>query len=633
MRICIVIQSEAFRDSAGMRIRYDRFQENLDGTGASIESLTIAELSAAKTLDHDVYVFCKTFETGALLLARRLRAAGKTVGQDVFDDYFSQYSDRRLQRFRNWLRDMAPATDYAVCSTPRMAEVLKAYLPAVKVTAIEDPVSGFDPAAVRRLADAKVAAARASRTLDVVWFGIGDNPYFPVGLIDLAACESALAQIERAGWTVNLRIVTNRRPFNGAGGEILRRLGTGFDLLEWSEEVELESLRRATVALVPVNAQSFSRAKSMNRAVTALNAGCQVLNLGYPLYERLGDFIYRSPEDLIVDLDAGEARASGSRVDDLATKLAELADPRQAAEAFVAAARDALSNGPSKESSNRLVCLIHGRASQIGNHKAVGAIGGLSVSTPFTKGRWNFPVRFDRLGRELVMRTTPELAARHELPVRGEDEAKQILDLKFVKIDTRALGLPQFLIDLPDPAHPILGLPIYEDVMRFVADACRKAFPGADVLVSDTSPIALALGQPKPLKVAGRIKDGSKIAALAPAQGKPRGSHWPLPRRRSAKDDLARALQLLSESNLYDAAWYLDQYPDVAASGADPAKHFLEFGWREGRNPGPNFATRAYLKRYPDVAEQGINPLLHFVEYGKAEGRTASRVRTDLIVR
>ena len=632
MRVCIVIQSDAFRDSAGMRIRYNRFQENLDGSGASIDALTVAELSAAKTLDHDVYVFCKTFDTGALLLARRLRAAGKTVGQDFFDDYFSQYSDRRLQRFRGWLRDMAPVTDFAVCSTPRMAEVLKSYLPAVKVTAIEDPVSGFDAAAVRQLAEAKIEAARASRTLEIVWFGIGDNPYFPVGLIDLAACESALAQIERAGWKVDLRIVTNRRPFDGAGGEILRRLSVGFELLEWSDDVELDALRRATVALLPVNAQSFSRAKSMNRAVTALNAGCQLLNLGYPLYERLGDFLYRSPDDLIADLEAGTLRASGERIDDLAAKLTELADPRQAAERFVGAARDAQSSG-SKGDARRLVCLIHGRASTIGYHKAVGAIGGLSISTLFNKSSWNFPVRFDRLGRELVMRTTPQIAAKYELPVRSGDQPKRILDLEFVKIDTVALGLPQFFIDLPDPAHPILGLPIYEDVMRFAADACRMAFPGADVLVSDTSPIALSLGGLQSAKErTGRLGKPVKVAAPASARNKD-ATHWPLPKLRKAKGDLARALQLLSDSDLFEPGWYLQQYPDVAASGADPARHYLEFGWQEGRNPGPEFSTKAYLKRYLDVAEQGINPLLHFVEYGRAEGRTAPRVRMDAIAR
>src|SRR5689334_15150373 len=101
MKICIVIQSEAFRSSAGMRIRYDRFRECLQGTGVSLEVAICSDLVASKIFAHDVYIFCKTFDTMALLLARRLRALGKVIGQDLFDDYFSQTDDPRLQRFRD----------------------------------------------------------------------------------------------------------------------------------------------------------------------------------------------------------------------------------------------------------------------------------------------------------------------------------------------------------------------------------------------------------------------------------------------------------------------------------------------------------------------------------------------------
>jgi hypothetical protein len=70
----------------------------------------------------------------------------------------------------------------------------------------------------------------------------------------------------------------------------------------------------------------------------------------------------------------------------------------------------------------------------------------------------------------------------------------------------------------------------------------------------------------------------------------------------------------------------LERYPDVADSGLDPAHHYLEHGWREGRNPGPAFSTRKYLKTYKDVAERGVNPLLHFIEFGQWEGRQAHPV-------
>ncbi len=49
--------------------------------------------------------------------------------------------------------------------------------------------------------------------------------------------------------------------------------------------------------------------------------------------------------------------------------------------------------------------------------------------------------------------------------------------------------------------------------------------------------------------------------------------------------------------------------------------HFLLSGAYEGRTPHPLFDTAFYLRKYPDVAAAGINPLVHYVRYGAAEGR------------
>jgi hypothetical protein len=70
----------------------------------------------------------------------------------------------------------------------------------------------------------------------------------------------------------------------------------------------------------------------------------------------------------------------------------------------------------------------------------------------------------------------------------------------------------------------------------------------------------------------------------------------------------------------FDRDYYLDLYGDIAASGADPLTHYLESGWREGRDPSPAFSTRHYLEAYPEVADAGINPLHHFLTVGRAAG-------------
>lgn len=631
MKICIVIQSDAFRDSAGMRIRYDRFRESLDPHVATIDAATTAELAASRTLDHDAYIFCKTFDTPALLLARRMRAAGKTVGQDLFDDYFSQTSDPRLQRYREWLRDMAPVTDFAICSTPRMAEVVRPYLPNVRIGVVEDPIIGFDAARIAVSAEAKVEQARSSGVLDVVWFGIGDNPFFPVGLTDLAACEQEFALMTRLGWTVQLNIVTNRRAFEGVGAESLRRLSVPFEVIEWTEETEHKALAAAVVAIIPVNGQAFSRAKSLNRAVTALEAGCQVLSIGYPLYDRLDPFIYRSTERLITDIRGGTPRVSSRTAKRLSDRITSLADPVKAANAFVNETRAGMQAGQRALSGS--VCLIHGQGSTISIHKAVGAIGGLSVKTIFCKASWNFPVRFDCHGSEIVMRVTPQVASKFALPLRDGRDVSRIGDLDFVDIDHAAMGLRTLHVEAPEQTNSILDLPLYADVVSLAEEGCRLAFPESDVLISDVS---ARLNRPAradlPKRPRARTKPADRPAAekQKALRGEEAfgGVRWPMLRgigrlRGRLGNQSARAADLLTGSSLFDAAWYLSRYPDVAASGLDPVRHYLEFGWREGRNPSPSFSTKGYLKANKDVAQHGLNPLVHYIEHGQVEGRKA----------
>ena len=80
-------------------------------------------------------------------------------------------------------------------------------------------------------------------------------------------------------------------------------------------------------------------------------------------------------------------------------------------------------------------------------------------------------------------------------------------------------------------------------------------------------------------------------------------------------------VRVIESSQLFDGGWYLREYPDVVAAGANPAEHFLLHGAEERRNPGPGFDTAFYLRTYPDVAENRVNPLVHYAIFGANEGR------------
>lgn len=91
----------------------------------------------------------------------------------------------------------------------------------------------------------------------------------------------------------------------------------------------------------------------------------------------------------------------------------------------------------------------------------------------------------------------------------------------------------------------------------------------------------------------------------------------PVPMCRGTEAQKAHNLALLAQqSGLFDAAWYLRRYPDVAAAGMDPWQHYLHHGHKEDRDPGPRFSGSGYQFSVPEARDQ--NPLLHLLNTDQA---------------
>ncbi len=73
----------------------------------------------------------------------------------------------------------------------------------------------------------------------------------------------------------------------------------------------------------------------------------------------------------------------------------------------------------------------------------------------------------------------------------------------------------------------------------------------------------------------------------------------------------------ISPHPLFDGAWYLDQYPDVAEAGLNPLAHYLMRGHVEIRDPHPDFDTQAYFRGGSNVGQCGLPPLVQFL--GKSQ--------------
>lgn len=78
---------------------------------------------------------------------------------------------------------------------------------------------------------------------------------------------------------------------------------------------------------------------------------------------------------------------------------------------------------------------------------------------------------------------------------------------------------------------------------------------------------------------------------------------------------------------LFNAPFYLAQCAAAREAEVDPLTHYLEIGWREGRDPSPTFSTNGYLQANADAAGAGVCPLVHYVTVGIFQDRTPQAVR------
>lgn len=491
MKICVVVPNEDYLKQAGARIRYRRIAAFLEATGHRLTLLPVGEF---KTIDHDVYLFSKCFDASALVIAQMAASNGRMVGVDLFDDYFSQKDDSRFQRLRGWLMGAFANADFVLCSTPVMRRVAEQYAPTVPAFVMNDPYERHDIRSLRQQVTRKHATLWAKGVLNVAWYGMGDNPYFPVGLSDLVAFSGDLDTLEGRGFDVRLRVLTNARAMTGDGLAALSALTLPYDIREWSEAEESRLLAWSHVVFLPVSAQNFSIAKSLNRAITALCAGNQVLSAGFPLYKPFDDFIYRDGTLLVDDLYAERPRVRAETLRPLDKVLQAHADPAGEARGLIGflegIARSKARGGAAPASARPWGALVHGAESSGTAHKFAKRLHGLSVGSPLNDLKLNFDIRFiwneRRTGLDLLVwenicgLLAPSLAEK-TVP------AGKIIDFEYRKLDQEIL--PTLACQggyLAGCESPAAKLAAYPHVMSTVLRVMKEVFPNIPCTLSET---------------------------------------------------------------------------------------------------------------------------------------------------
>lgn len=93
----------------------------------------------------------------------------------------------------------------------------------------------------------------------------------------------------------------------------------------------------------------------------------------------------------------------------------------------------------------------------------------------------------------------------------------------------------------------------------------------------------------------------------------------------AAEDSGASWLEEAVKRGLFCESFYRRTNPDLSPD-TNLQLHYQEHGWREGRDPSQFFSSNLYLEIYPDVAASGMNPLRHYVLHGVDRARFPSKI-------
>jgi hypothetical protein len=491
MKICVVVPNEQYLSQAGPRIRYSRIQASLQQGG---HSLTLLPAEKCKQINHDVYVLSKCFDPQSLVLAQIAAAKGKVVGIDLFDDYFSEAQDSRFQRLRGWLKYCLQYADFVMCSTPVMRRVAQQYARDLPAYVMNDPFEGYDLKILRRNLARKSSSLWANGVLNVAWYGMGDNPYFPVGLADLAAFSDQLANMQGKGFDIRLQILTNSRAMTGDSLAALSAIPIPYELHEWNEAKERELLEQTHVVFLPVSAQNFSIAKSLNRAVTALISGNQILSAGFPLYKPFSSFLYLDAGEIVRDLRADRPKIRAQTLKTLDLLLHAHADPTVEARGLASLFETILYNKSMEtarfKSRRPRAAVIHGVESTSAAHKFAKQVDVLSISSPLSSLNLNFDIRFDwnetRTGLDLLVSETAYEMLSADVAAKALPHGK-ILDFEFRRLTQEDFPLLTCSGGaLADFGFAIGKLVAYSSVISTIQNVMNELFPEISCVVSES---------------------------------------------------------------------------------------------------------------------------------------------------
>lgn len=287
--------------NAGYRVRTLPLANALAAYNLRIDIMSMKDFHAnilKIAIDAAVVIVAKPGDSDSYLCMKYLKTNGVPVIVDLFDNYFS-WSPALAKRGIPWHWLRAVEVGSGICaSTPTIAATVRS-LGFGNIQNVSDAAPDNHAPVVPAL---NVHAKwDAPEVLELLWFGISENPYFNAGIEDLISwiqVVSTLRTMLQSRYTIRLTLCTNR--VSAVQDAIIYYAREGFDVRfeEWTEEGCAQLLSDSHVVLIPTNLSSFSRSKTHNRCSDAIWRQCLVLASANGPYNDIPGAVHTSLDTL-----------------------------------------------------------------------------------------------------------------------------------------------------------------------------------------------------------------------------------------------------------------------------------------------------------------------------------------------
>ena len=262
---------------------------------AALNEIGVAteRFEASRLSRYSAIVVSKTFSVAAAKIVRSAKASNVPVITDICDNVFELATRRGKFRKRDRIYEQMNAATLISVATPVLGDLVTETNPAWrdKIRVIPDaleelpdgPASWLDRYHLRRL---RAFLDAHPKRLHCIWFGLSSD-----NVSGLAHLSRKLSEIGSAiaNHPITITVVSNdRRKYRSLSPD----WPAPSYYVPWKLNAFAKVLRLHKVALVPVQPNSFTIAKTINRPATALANGLGVIADAIESYEELRPFLF-----------------------------------------------------------------------------------------------------------------------------------------------------------------------------------------------------------------------------------------------------------------------------------------------------------------------------------------------------